>query len=256
MKTFILIIISISISLLSHAHLDCALSVNAATIVNARMGNEQSHFIPIDVSRFDSHFVELHYASAWTQRDFLLCQTLSHSPKNVVKRCERSSILCNKSLAKNNSSIKNQLLGRSDECRMSLFQNDPVRLKGNVISKENNEPVIGATVVLKSNRMMGDQTDLNGNFVLKINEIGSLHFPDTLRITCIGYEVLNIPIQSIQELKGLFVESSSYYLTESKEKLTEEYGPPTGTRKASHQSIEIVTPRQIKTGERRKRRGK
>lgn len=64
-----------------------------------------------------------------------------------------------------------------------LVQAAPIEIKGKVIDAKTKEPVVGATVVVKGTNI-GIITDLNGNFVLKINK------GDQLQVSFMGYETI------------------------------------------------------------------
>jgi outer membrane receptor protein involved in Fe transport len=61
--------------------------------------------------------------------------------------------------------------------------NKSVTLKGSVVDKKTKEPLVGATISLNNNSSTGTITDVEGNFVLVID---NLHQP--LRVQYIGYE--------------------------------------------------------------------
>lgn len=65
-------------------------------------------------------------------------------------------------------------------------------ISGTVIDKANNEPIIGANVVIKGT-VVGTTTDFNGKF--SINP-GSLSFPLTLQVTFIGYQTKELPLNA------------------------------------------------------------
>ena len=63
-------------------------------------------------------------------------------------------------------------------------------LRGNVLDKQAETPLIGATVqVLNVEPAIGATTDMDGSFVLKNVPVGR----QTLRITCVGYEMQTVP---------------------------------------------------------------
>lgn len=66
-------------------------------------------------------------------------------------------------------------------------------LKGVVVDRETNEPIVGATVVLQGTKVT-TFTDDNGRFVLKSPKTKA-----TLQFTCVGYEGLVLPINRAGE---------------------------------------------------------
>lgn len=66
------------------------------------------------------------------------------------------------------------------------------RINGQVIDSKTGEPIIGATVVLKSNPSTGTATDFDGNFTIIAPSLN-----ETLKVTYIGYS----PLRRKQNLK-------------------------------------------------------
>lgn len=69
----------------------------------------------------------------------------------------------------------------------SLFA---IKVEG-LITNEKNEPIIGAYVVLKSNKKMGTTTDLNGRYVIDVPNVDS----ETFIVSCIGYQTRHIHLK-------------------------------------------------------------
>lgn len=70
-------------------------------------------------------------------------------------------------------------------CGFSYSQNITQTVKGQVIDKTTNEPIIGATIVLlNSNPLAGTTTDLEGYFILDNVPVGR----QSLKVSMIGYE--------------------------------------------------------------------
>ena len=63
----------------------------------------------------------------------------------------------------------------------ALGDTTAVVIRGKVIDKEDQEPVIGATILLKGTKL-GTATDMEGNFAIRVPQ-GSI-----LAISCVGYE--------------------------------------------------------------------
>lgn len=69
-----------------------------------------------------------------------------------------------------------------------------VTLKGEVIDGNNNDPLIGANVVLKSDPSKGTITDWDGSFELKVDAL-----PVTLNVSYIGYAEEDVEVASADE---------------------------------------------------------
>lgn len=56
------------------------------------------------------------------------------------------------------------------------------KVHGQVVDAETGEPLVGASVLLKTDKKVGAATDLDGNFEISVPEIG-----DELLVSYIGY---------------------------------------------------------------------
>lgn len=65
------------------------------------------------------------------------------------------------------------------------------RISGRVLDASTGDPIIGATVLLKSNPSVGDATDVDGNFSLTVPVIG-----DILKVSYIGYSTIEVKSES------------------------------------------------------------
>ncbi|MBC5992750.1 TonB-dependent receptor [Pontibacter cellulosilyticus] len=75
-------------------------------------------------------------------------------------------------------------------CLSASAQNLSQTIRGRILDKESQEPLIGATVaILTTNPAMGATTDVNGNFRLDKVPVGR----HTLRISYVGYEEQVLP---------------------------------------------------------------
>lgn len=78
------------------------------------------------------------------------------------------------------------------------------RISGRVLDASTGDPIIGATVLLKSNPSVGDATDVDGNFSLTVPAIG-----DILKVSYIGYSTIEVKsepkmtIRLIEDTKAL-----------------------------------------------------
>ena len=70
-------------------------------------------------------------------------------------------------------------------------------IKGKVVSAEDNEPVIGASVIIKGTSR-GTVTDLSGNFTINANPTS------TLVISYVGYKTQAIPLNGKSELNVVY----------------------------------------------------
>ncbi|GHS96487.1 SusC/RagA family TonB-linked outer membrane protein [Bacteroidia bacterium] len=76
---------------------------------------------------------------------------------------------------------------------VSFAQN--IQVNGTIISEEDNEPVIGASVTVKGNTSVGTATDLDGHFTLNVPQ-GS----KTLVISYIGMKTQEVPVKEQVEI--------------------------------------------------------
>ena len=67
-------------------------------------------------------------------------------------------------------------------------------IKGRVVDKETNEPLIGVTIALESSRSTGTMTDVDGYFAIKANA------GDKLRVSYIGYDELVVEAANGMEI--------------------------------------------------------
>ena len=67
-------------------------------------------------------------------------------------------------------------------------------VKGKVIDRKTQEPLVGVSVALKDNPTVGTITDLNGNFSLPVNDS-----QETLKISYLGYEAREVHLDSATE---------------------------------------------------------
>ena len=74
---------------------------------------------------------------------------------------------------------------------MSVLWGQSITVKGNVTSKTDGQPVIGASVVEATATANGTITDLDGNFTL------SVPANSTLKITYIGYKPVTVKSATI-----------------------------------------------------------
>ena len=65
------------------------------------------------------------------------------------------------------------------------------KVTGTVVSYEDNEPIIGATIQVVGNNGVGTITDYDGNFTLDVPEGAK-----TLRITYVGMEPLEVAVST------------------------------------------------------------
>ncbi len=93
---------------------------------------------------------------------------------------------------------------------LSIGQGLAQSLQGVIIDAENNEPVIGANVVIKGTTI-GTTTDFNGKFVLNTQ---STPLPFTVQVSFIGYQKVEREISSLKD-------EIEVRLTEDKEMLAE-----------------------------------
>lgn len=70
-----------------------------------------------------------------------------------------------------------------------MIQAQDLEVQGIITDGNNGETIIGATILI-SGTSLGTATDIDGNYSLKINQ-----WTDTLVVSSIGYETLNIPVQ-------------------------------------------------------------
>lgn len=76
----------------------------------------------------------------------------------------------------------------------TVIQAQSLVVKGRIISKTDNEPVIGATVKEKAYPTNGVITDINGNFTLNMKGNGDLV------ISYVGYKSLTVPAKQAKEI--------------------------------------------------------
>ncbi len=74
-------------------------------------------------------------------------------------------------------------------------QADVIHVSGTVISANDGEPLIGATVVSDSNKLLGTSTDIDGNFELDVPEGSSLI------ISYIGYTTVTEKVAPKMEIR-------------------------------------------------------
>ena len=75
---------------------------------------------------------------------------------------------------------------------LSLAQN---QIKGHVVDVRTGEPLIGATVTIKSTKLEGVLTDLDGNFLIESNA----EAPLTLKVKYIGYREQDVDVYDFEE---------------------------------------------------------
>lgn len=78
-----------------------------------------------------------------------------------------------------------------------------LKVKGKVVDATTGEPLVGATVVLVNNKMMGVVADLDGNF-----EIDLPHGATALEISFIGYQTETLALQQLDLNKDIVVKMS------------------------------------------------
>src|SRR5438874_5367573 len=80
---------------------------------------------------------------------------------------------------------------------ISYFSSGQGTVRGK-ITDENGETLIGVTIVLKSNKLVGTTTDLDGNYSLKVSDSSA----QTLVISYISYKTMeeNIHLKNGQVL--------------------------------------------------------
>ncbi|MDL2255626.1 SusC/RagA family TonB-linked outer membrane protein [Parabacteroides sp. OttesenSCG-928-K15] len=81
------------------------------------------------------------------------------------------------------------------------MQAKKIKLTGTVLD-QNNEPVIGANIVLKGAKLVGSVTDINGAFSLEVPENG------TLLVSYIGYRTVEVAVNSQSTLSIQLIEDS------------------------------------------------
>ena len=69
------------------------------------------------------------------------------------------------------------------------------QIKGHVVDARTGEPLIGATVSIKSTKLEGVVTDLNGNFLIESNA----EAPLTLKVKYIGYREQDVDVYDFEE---------------------------------------------------------
>ncbi len=67
-------------------------------------------------------------------------------------------------------------------------------IRGEIYDKDNNEPLIGANIVVKGEDGLGTVTDWDGSFEIKVNNL-----PATLTVTYIGYQSADFPVSDESE---------------------------------------------------------
>lgn len=72
------------------------------------------------------------------------------------------------------------------------------------VTDERGEPVIGASVKVKSSSILGTVTDMDGNFDLSAIPLNSV-----LVISFIGYETVEVPVQNRSDIRVVLKETSS-----------------------------------------------
>lgn len=83
-------------------------------------------------------------------------------------------------------------------------QGAPLTVKGEVVDKMTGEPLIGVTVIDKSDPSKGTSTDIEGNFSLRVNSAESV-----LVFSYIGYQKLELKASAVQGQKVEMEESAS-----------------------------------------------
>jgi len=89
----------------------------------------------------------------------------------------------------------------------SLIAQTKITLKGEVVDKDN-QPVIGAAIVEKGTTN-GTVSNIDGKFVLNVSTAKS-----TLRVSCIGYEKVEIAASSVAQTGRIKIQESSVALNE------------------------------------------
>jgi len=90
----------------------------------------------------------------------------------------------------------------------SLLAQTPITITGKVTGKTDNQPVIGATVVVKGTRY-ATTTNADGTFALKVPEVKG-----TLVITAIGYEAYPIPLEGAPNVGEIKMAASNSTLND------------------------------------------
>lgn len=85
---------------------------------------------------------------------------------------------------------------------MPLSAMAQVSISGHVKDARTNEPLIGVSVVQKSNPSVGTITDLDGNFVLEVS------VPTELSFSYIGYKTQDVAVKDTRELTVTLVENT------------------------------------------------
>lgn len=85
---------------------------------------------------------------------------------------------------------------------MPLSAMAQVSISGHVKDARTNEPLIGVSVVQKSNPSVGTITDLDGNFVLEVS------VPTELSFSYIGYKTQDVAVKDARELTVTLVENT------------------------------------------------
>ena len=73
-----------------------------------------------------------------------------------------------------------------------------VVVRGKIIDKDDNEPIIGASVLLKGTEL-GMATDIDGNFAIRVPK------DSQLVITCVGYETQEYKVKAITADEGVVI---------------------------------------------------
>lgn len=76
---------------------------------------------------------------------------------------------------------------------MPLFLMAQTLIKGKILDADNNDPLIGASVILKDDPSIGTATDIDGNFEL------SVKLPVTLEASYTGYEAKTVEVTSAND---------------------------------------------------------
>ncbi|WP_299124613.1 carboxypeptidase-like regulatory domain-containing protein [uncultured Tenacibaculum sp.] len=115
---------------------------------------------------------------------------------SIIKDLEKYSKLNFKKISKNRYAIS-RLKNRINIC-------------GNLFSKHNKEPLIGATITLK-NKNIGTQTDIDGYF-----ELRNLHITDTVNVSYVGFKSKKRAASSFSTTgcSSLFLEEENAVLNE------------------------------------------
>lgn len=82
-------------------------------------------------------------------------------------------------------------------------------ITGVVTAKSDGEPIIGANILLKSNKSIGTITDINGAYNIK-----GIKGDDILVFSCIGYETMEIKVKSEKKVYNIVMNEDNELLDE------------------------------------------